>query len=285
MAGVAAKRSSEDCVSDDTKKKKKKKISKDSPADADVLKEKTTTVCNGDSRQKRAFFAYFGKLFDDGTDDSSAKTNGGAGSVVKKNRVKETATTVSTNADGGDGDRRLQTPVSISKEKAFVQNRDLSGLAKINANLPYISSFVEESACFPKIAHANRSAPLISSALDVLCLNEETLHNNDIKDSILSLQTLNSVPERIVLEPYRTEINLPYMVSSLKKSVKNFPVSNFHKYMKTKYLAAKKSSTDVEFMWIDKYKPMCKEEILGNNELIKDLKNWLDPSKKKSKKK
>lgn len=54
--------------------------------------------------------------------------------------------------------------------------------------------------------------------------------------------------------------------------------------MKTKYLVAKKSSIDVEFMWIDKYKPMCKEEMLGNNELIKDLKNWLDPSKKKSKK-
>jgi len=37
-------------------------------------------------------------------------------------------------------------------------------------------------------------------------------------------------------------------------------------------------------MWIDKYKPMCKEEMLGNNELIKNLRNWLDPKKKKSEK-
>jgi len=51
--------------------------------------------------------------------------------------------------------------------------------------------------------------------------------------------------------------------------------------MKTKYLAAKKSSTDIEFMWIDKYKPMCKEEVLGNNELIKKLKNWLEPKRRK----
>jgi len=91
----------------------------------------------------------------------------------------------------------------------------------MNANLPYVSSFVEELGCFPKITHANRLAPLSSSDL-TLCLNEETLHNSDIKDSILSLKTLNSVCKRIVLKPYRMEINLPYMISSLKKSVSAF---------------------------------------------------------------
>lgn len=50
--------------------------------------------------------------------------------------------------------------------------------------------------------------------------------------------------------------------------------------MKKKHLLAKKSSTIIESMWIDKYKPMCKEEVLGNSELVKSLKNWLKPVKK-----
>jgi len=37
--------------------------------------------------------------------------------------------------------------------------------------------------------------------------------------------------------------------------------------------------TDINLMWIDKYKPMCKEEVLGNGELVKNLKNWLTPKK------
>lgn len=37
-------------------------------------------------------------------------------------------------------------------------------------------------------------------------------------------------------------------------------------------------------MWVDKYKPICKEEVLGNSELVKNLKNWLAPIKKNSKK-
>lgn len=47
---------------------------------------------------------------------------------------------------------------------------------------------------------------------------------------------------------------------------------------------AKKSAADIESMWIDKYKPMCKEEVLGNSKVVKDLKNWLAPNKKNSKK-
>jgi len=54
--------------------------------------------------------------------------------------------------------------------------------------------------------------------------------------------------------------------------------------LKKKHLTAKKSALDIESTWIDKYKPMCKEEVLGNGELIKDLKNWLAPNKKNSKK-
>lgn len=50
--------------------------------------------------------------------------------------------------------------------------------------------------------------------------------------------------------------------------------------MKKKCSAAKKTNTDIECMWIDKYKPMCKEEVLGNSEIVKSLKNWLKPSKK-----
>lgn len=53
--------------------------------------------------------------------------------------------------------------------------------------------------------------------------------------------------------------------------------------MKKKHLLAKQSTTVIKSMWIDKYKPMCKEEILGNSELIKSLKNWLKPVKKKLK--
>lgn len=46
----------------------------------------------------------------------------------------------------------------------------------------------------------------------------------------------------------------------------------------------KKSANENESMWIDKYKPMCNEEVLGNNKLIKNLKNWMEPKKKNSKK-
>lgn len=42
--------------------------------------------------------------------------------------------------------------------------------------------------------------------------------------------------------------------------------------------------TDIELMWIDKFKPTCKEEVLGNSEVIKGLKKWLRPDKTNSKK-
>lgn len=64
MAGGAAKRSSDDSVFADTKKKKVLK----EKCDSVVSNEKTSNiVSNGDLRQKKAFFAYFGKKFDEGT--------------------------------------------------------------------------------------------------------------------------------------------------------------------------------------------------------------------------
>lgn len=53
--------------------------------------------------------------------------------------------------------------------------------------------------------------------------------------------------------------------------------------MKKKNLMAKKSEINTECMWIDKYKPIFIEEVLGNSELLKSLKIWLKPNKKKSK--
>lgn len=53
--------------------------------------------------------------------------------------------------------------------------------------------------------------------------------------------------------------------------------------MKKRHSQANKSTTIIKSLWIDKYKPMCKEEILGNSELVKSLKNWLKPVKKKLK--
>jgi len=88
MVGRAIKRSPEDCVSDDTKKKK---ISKEK-RETEVLKDKTkTTICRGDSRQKKAFFAYFGKSFCD--DENNGVDNG----VDTKKPVVESETTTNKN--------------------------------------------------------------------------------------------------------------------------------------------------------------------------------------------
>jgi len=84
--------------------------------------------------------------------------------------------------------------------------------------LPYVSSFIEELGFFPKITHTNHLASLRSSDL-ILHLKEEVFHENCIKNSILTFQTVNSLPKRPVLEPYQMEINFPYMISSLKTSV------------------------------------------------------------------
>jgi len=82
----------------------------------------------------------------------------------------------------------------------------------------YVSRFVEDLGCFPKITHANQLAPLNMSDLN-LYLKEEILHHKSIKNSMLVFQTTNPVFEQLVLEPYQVEINLPYMISSFRKSV------------------------------------------------------------------
>jgi len=84
--------------------------------------------------------------------------------------------------------------------------------------LPYISSFVEELGCFPKITHTNHLTSLRSSDL-ILHLKEEVFHENCNANSIIKFQTGHSPLKRLVLEPYQMEINFPYMISSLKTSV------------------------------------------------------------------
>lgn len=273
MVGRTTKRSSDDCVFADTKKKK---ISQEKgESDAPVSNDKTSTVCDGDLRQKKAFFAYFGKSFDDGKKSpaGNSKTTDSNNDVRKKNIITKTSCV--------DSSKTLL--VNKSKLKDIkLPSHDVCTI-KSNTNLPYISSFVEEEGCFPKITHTNRLASLKSSDF-ILRLEEEVFRENCHKNSILKFQNAHSLPKRPVLEPYQMEINFPYMISSLKMSVPNFPVSEFHKNLKKKNLVAKKSTTDIESMWIDKYKPMCKEEVLGNDKLVKDLKNWLAPNKKNSKK-
>ncbi|XP_060876049.1 enhanced level of genomic instability 1 [Metopolophium dirhodum] len=278
MVGRTAKRSSDDCVFADTKKKK---ISKEKgETDAVVSNEKASTLCNGDLRQKKAFFAYFGKSFDEGKNSTTVYNGGNSKTTDSNHSVTKQNIIVKTSSCGDSS----KTPLVINTKKKDIQlPNDAVCIIKSNANLPYISSFVEEFGCFPKITHTNHPTSLRSSD-PILCLKEEVFHENCNKNSILTFKTVHSLPKRLVLEPYQMEINFPYMISSLKTSVPNFPVSDFHKNLKKKHLVAKKSTTDIESMWIDKYKPMCKEEVLGNGKLVKDLKNWLAPNKKNSKK-
>lgn len=50
-------------------------------------------------------------------------------------------------------------------------------------------------------------------------LNEETFHSNDVKTSTLLLQFFNSEPKKLILEPYLMKLDVPFRISSLKKSV------------------------------------------------------------------
>lgn len=235
MVGRTAKRSSDDCVI--IADIKKKKISKEKgEVDAVVSNEKASTPCNGDLRQKKAFFAYFGKSFD----DSKKSSTGCNGSNIKTTDIqnKLTKPNIFTNTSCGDGSK---TPVISTKKKIIELPSDAICFIKYdmfeqflifrlflfkvvfyvcrsNVNLPYISSFVEELGCFPKITHINHLASLKSSDI-ILHLKEEVFHENYNKNSILTFQTVHSLPKRLVLEPYQMEINFPYIISSLKTSV------------------------------------------------------------------
>lgn len=87
-----------------------------------------------------------------------------------------------------------------------------------NTNLPYVSSFVEELGCFPKITHTNWLAPLKNADFR-LSLNKETLYVDELKNSLVLFQSSSSKPERLILKSQHVEINFPYMISSIKKSV------------------------------------------------------------------
>lgn len=101
MVGRTAKRSSEDIVFSDTKKKKISKEKVDGDAN-----EKSSATGTGDLRQKKAFFAFFGKTFDDGKDSATnviaiTKTSRDTGSKTtpavnnpKKKHVQPSSDTV-----------------------------------------------------------------------------------------------------------------------------------------------------------------------------------------------
>ena len=95
MVGRTAKRSSDDCIFADTKKKKISKEKRE--PDATLPNGKSSTLCNGDLRQKKAFFAYFGKSFDDsknssaGCNDGNSKTKDFHNSVTKQNIITKTS--------------------------------------------------------------------------------------------------------------------------------------------------------------------------------------------------
>jgi len=115
MVGRTAKRSSDDCVFADTKKKK---ISKEKgETDAVVSNEKASTPCNGDLKQKKAFFAYFGKSFDEGKNSTTvynggnSKTTDSNHSVTKQNIIIKTSSCSDSS----------KTPLIINTKKKDVQ--------------------------------------------------------------------------------------------------------------------------------------------------------------------
>lgn len=119
MAGRTTKRSSDNYVLADTKKKKKTK----EKSDADAPKEKITTVCNGDLRQKKAFFAYFGKTFVDEKLESSEKTNCDVDSDGKKSKEKNTSKKIIVICDNGENHSQS---LAQKEKKKIVEKRDIS---------------------------------------------------------------------------------------------------------------------------------------------------------------
>lgn len=115
MASGPAKRSSDDSVFSDTKKKK---ITKEK-RDPDVLKEKTpTTVNNGDLKQKKAFFAYFGKKFN----EDNLKVNGNIVDATKKSVAKHDTLFKHTE----NNDDHMQILLDKETEEIIEENVDIS---------------------------------------------------------------------------------------------------------------------------------------------------------------
>lgn len=115
MTGGTAKRSSDDGVFTDTKKQKITKGKRE----PDVLEEKTpTTVNNGDSRQKRAFFAYFGKKFNEG----NSKNDGNTVDAINKSIAKHDTLFKHTNTKVDD----MQMLLDKETEEIIEENVDIS---------------------------------------------------------------------------------------------------------------------------------------------------------------
>jgi len=115
MVGRTAKRSSDDCVFADTKKKK---ISKEKgETDAVVSSEKASTLCNGDLRQKKAFFAYFGKSFDEGNNSTAVQNDGNSKTTDSNNSVTKQNIIIKTRSFS-DGSK---TPLVINTKNKDVQ--------------------------------------------------------------------------------------------------------------------------------------------------------------------
>ncbi|XP_050435086.1 uncharacterized protein LOC126842239 [Adelges cooleyi] len=269
MAGGAAKRSSDDGL---VTEGKKKKISKDK-RESLVGKEKLSSNCNGDSKQKKAFFAYFGKTLDSKTEKST-----GTVMIDLDNDNSDLSNSIDCNADLPPSKKKKKIiDRKLIKSSSFV---NICALER-NDNLTYNSYFYEKLSCFPKITHANWS--LVQNVSDdVLNLRDTVLHDNVVRSTNLVFTTLGSNIEGLTLEPYQTSIDVPYMVKSLKNSIPDLAISDMYKQLKKKRVLTHKNSNKDEDMWVDKYKPACCAEVLGNNMLVKDLKRWLESYRKNS---
>lgn len=142
MSDRTAKRSPDDCVFADVKKKKKK-ISKDKVREVDVLKEKPVTVCNsGNTRQKKAFFAYFGKSFEEDKHAGQPVANGDGENATKKTEVKNNIGTEKIFAKS-DSDRVHRLRVSAQKndvEQIAIQKKN-PPLSSNSSILKYVTQY------------------------------------------------------------------------------------------------------------------------------------------------
>jgi len=126
MVGRTAKRSSDDCVFADTKKKKISKEKKEFVVA--VSNEKTSTLCDGDLRQKKAFFAYFGKQFTD-CKNNSIDCNSGNSKTIDSNK-SVTKQIVITKTSCSDSSKSLF--VNNSKKKDVLVPSDTTCITKYN---------------------------------------------------------------------------------------------------------------------------------------------------------
>jgi len=124
MVGRTAKRSSDDSVFADSKKKKISKEKKESVAA--VSNEKPSTLGDGDLRQKKAFFAYFGKQFTEGKNSTVNCNSGNSKTIDSNNSV--TKQNVITKTSCSDSSKTLL--VNNSKKKDVLLPSDTTCITK-----------------------------------------------------------------------------------------------------------------------------------------------------------